>query len=84
MRRQPKISSIYLGCVGQSPPDLVCQASGSGRGQCNPSPAETGCGGLSPGPSHPDPWGPAYCRERDRGRRKVVENCTINTLKVTY
>ena len=48
-------SELYLGCVGQTPPDPVSQASGSGRGQCNPGPAEPGCGGLPPWPSPPDP-----------------------------
>lgn len=39
---------LNLDCVGQTLAVPVCQASGSGKDQCSPSPAQTNCEGLLP------------------------------------
>lgn len=68
------LSEHYLGCGCRRLPDPVCQASGSSKGLCNPSPAETGCEGHHPWPSHPDPLAPTYCKDR-KG-----ESCTVTPV----
>lgn len=55
---------LNLDCVGRTLAVPVCQASGSGKDQCSPSPAEINCEGPLPWTPAPDPWGPVYCRSK--------------------